>query len=120
MINPYPHKCPKCSSPARKVSGSVLCSRKKCSSKAVRSFGVYPEMGKTQETAIKVLCPECGRRCSITAAWENGQASCDTHRRVPYTYTIGSYYVAWDTKQTVYKFTGSALVKTNYEFGIDG
>lgn len=122
MTNTYPHKCQKCSFPARKIGNVVLCSRSKCSSKAVRSFGAYPVLieGDTKENPIKVYCPKCNKRCSITRAAEDMEAVCELHQRVSYTYIKNKYYAARDIQQTVYMFNGSSLIRTSYELGING
>jgi hypothetical protein len=71
-INPYPHVCKKCHSPARKGSNVIFCSNVKCKSRktVVQRYRVSMGLGKTADDPIVVKCLRCDVKAG--SVWHDG------------------------------------------------
>lgn len=64
-VNPYPHKCNMCKSPARRCGNVTMCSNMRCGSRNQVSslFNKYvplQQLGNTSSEPIRLVCEDCG------------------------------------------------------------
>lgn len=86
---PYPHKCKKCLSPARKCGGIVLCSNLNCNTtrkKCMKFFNSFKfEAGKDRSDPIEIKCIKCKKATRINLITDYIEcSSCHTCYLFPY------------------------------------
>lgn len=112
IVNPYPHICKFCHSPARKCADNIFCSNYKCKSRKVIKYIKAAKLINDKDNPIIVYCSTCNSICIDYKGGPggNGSAKCPKcGRYVSYRFEINQWYASKCSGHEAVRYLGEPL-----------